>query len=57
MDVLWFHNEKTVAKMRELGFEGFGRLVHDILEAAERNDLEYLAQFDFVRTRDPVIEQ
>ena len=54
MDVLWFHNEKTVAKMRELGFEGFGRLVHDILEAAERNDLEYLAQFDFVRT---VIEQ
>ena len=57
MDVLWFHNEKTVAKMRELGFEGFGRLVHDIYEAAGRNDLEYLAQFDFVRTSDPVIEQ
>jgi len=25
MDVLWFHNEKTVARMREIGFEGFGR--------------------------------
>jgi hypothetical protein len=57
MDVLWFHNEKTVAKMRDLGFEGFGRLVHGILEAAERNDLEYLAQFDFVRISDPGIEQ
>jgi hypothetical protein len=57
MDVLWFHNEKTVAKMRDLGFEGFGRLVRGILEAAERNDLEYLAQFDFVRTSDPGIEQ
>jgi hypothetical protein len=57
MDVLWFHNEKTVAKMRDLGFEGFGRLVHSILEAAERNDLEYLAQFDFVRISDPGIEQ
>lgn len=56
IDTLWFHNGKTAAKAQELGLEGFGRLVCDIHLAAGRNDLEYLAQFDFVRTSDPGVE-
>jgi hypothetical protein len=50
---VWFHAEKTIAKSIELGPEGFGRLIQDISEAVVRNDVEYLAQFDFVRTSDP----
>ena len=57
MDTLWLYNEKTIAKARELGLEGFGRLMREILQAAGRNDLEYLAQFDFVRTSDPGVAQ
>jgi hypothetical protein len=56
IDTLWFHNGKTAAKAQELGLEGFGRLVCDIHLVAGRNDLEYLAQFDFVRTSDPGVE-
>jgi hypothetical protein len=47
---------KTIAKYIELGRKGFGRLIQDISEAVLRNDVEYLAQFDFVRTSDPVVQ-
>jgi len=56
MTEVWFHVEKTIAKSIELGREGFGRLIQDISEAVLRNDVEYLAQFDFVRTSDPGAE-
>ena len=53
MQEIWFHIDKIQAAMKNMSIEERGMTVQAIAEAAARDDIKFLEQFDFVSIKEP----